>query len=292
MTIPKKLILLFILLSFLTNPSAEEFLWVTDDPLRYISPEHQQIDIDASTLKIIISFLESDDFFTTINANPKRGFELLKSRNNVCMGNRIKTQERKQYAYITDIPQIVFPGLRLYINKSSNKYNKINNLANRNGVISLADVFEQVADVKLGIADGRSYGSQIDKLLNAPTNAHLIWKRNASLAGRGVVKMLENERFDISIEYTNVFQFYTSENQNTMQSYPIQEASQYVLGNIICSKSPQGLALINALNKAIAKASKTRDYLEAHLKWFGKDTQADAIKYYNEVYKTSFTDIE
>lgn len=292
MTIPKKLVLLFLSLSFLTSLSAEEFIWVTDDPLRSISPLQKQLDLDASTLQIIIPLLESEYSFKTMVANPKRGFELLKDRENACMGNKIRTQEREQYAYITEIPQIVFPGLRLYINKSSNKYNKINSLANNDGVISLADIFETVADVKLGIADGRSYGSQIDKLLNDPTNAHLIWKRNASLAGKGVVKMLENDRFDLSIEFSNVFQVYSSENQDTMQSYPIQEASQYVLGNIICSKSPQGQALINAFNKAIAKASKTKDYLEAHLKWFDKGTKADAIKYYNEVYNTSFTDNE
>ncbi|GAA6204243.1 hypothetical protein [Thalassotalea sp. SU-HH00458] len=275
---------------FITSQSlATEIVWVTDAPQNNVTAKNKVLDIDTSTFNLLAAHLNSQYFFKKLHVPVKRGFTLIKHQENVCIGNKLTTKERNEFSYSTQIPQTVFPGLRLYINKNSPYFQKVRQLVTQQKTVSIYDIINTVAGIKFGIVGGRSYGVEIDSLINSPENAHFFWKRHASKANRGIVNMIEKARFDISIEYPNVFGFYSEEDNTVIESFPLKEAPNYMLGNILCSKSKIGAKMVKAFNAVIKTTSKTREYFDAHMKWFDSSSQEDAARYYNKIYKTSFT---
>jgi uncharacterized protein (TIGR02285 family) len=275
---------------FISSQSlATEIFWVTDAPQNNVTNENKVLDIDTSTFNLLEAQLSAQFVIKKLHMPAKRGFNLIQHKENVCIGNKLTTNERDEFSYSTEMPQTVFPGLRLYINKTSPYFLKISQLVNKQNTISIHDIINSSANIKFGIVGGRSYGAEIDSLVNSPENTHLFWKRHASKANRGIVNMIEKARFDISIEYPNVFGFYAEEGHSIIQSFPLKESPNYMLGRILCSKSKTGSTVVSAFNDAIKTISKTREYFDAHMQWFDRSSQADAAKYYNDVYQTSFT---
>lgn len=267
----------------------QEIIWVTDT-VSTLSDDSNNMDVDGSTTALLFPLLPPQYKITKIQGNFNRSFNLLQSQENVCTGNKLVTFERKKFGHITNIPQVVFPGLRLYVDQNSSFYSKIQTLAYQDNSISITKILNTIPNINFGVAGGRKYGKEIDLIIKDNKWQTRFLHRNASDMAAGVIKMFERGRLDLIIEYPNVLSHYQTQDEQPLKlkSFSIVESQQYMLGNIMCSKSDLGLKLINQFNQIIEKVSKDKRYFDTHIKWFDSSTKSDAIKFYNRIYKTDF----
>lgn len=102
--------------------------------------------------------------------------------------------------------------------------------------------------------------------------------------------MLQEGRVDFVIEYPNVFNHYQSKLNDTTAyiSLLIIESPQTLAGYILCSRTPEGAALIARFDQVRAEITLGQAYLTAHLRWFDAVGQAALLPLYNQVYQTKF----
>jgi uncharacterized protein YicC (UPF0701 family) len=106
----------------------------------------------------------------------------------------------------------------------------------------------------------------------------------------GLIDMLVQDRVDLLIEYPNVMQHYLAQySQGTeLTSFSIEEAEPYMLGYILCAKTPEGLQLTQFFQQRLKQVSQQKSYLEAHLGWVDVADRTQLTELYNQVFGTSF----
>lgn len=272
-----------------TPDTVEEIIWISGT-FSSAFDNSDEMDVDGNTMALVFPLLSPHYIFIQQQGNFNRSLSLIKSKSNVCTGNKITTDERKKFAHISSVPQVVFPGLRLYIDQKSKYYPQIQSLTNNDNTVSILEILTAISGANFGVVGGRKYGKDIDLLIKDNQWQDRFRHRTASDMAEGVIKMFERGRLDLIIEYPNVFSHYKTqdEQQLKLHSFSITESQQYMLGNIMCSKSELGLQLINEFNQALEKVSKDKQYFDTHIKWFDDSTKSDAIKFYNAVYQTNF----
>ena len=269
-----------------------ELIWVTVGTAQSTdtATRSNETDINDSTSALILNSLPSTYDIATVRGNNARMLKLLASESLVCAENKLLTEERKSLGYFTDIPQVVFPGLRLFINKNATQYNSVKDLVQEDGHISIKNILDTEPTAIFSIAAGRKYGESIDQLISNPKWEKRFILRHGVDMSEGVVQMLRKERADMIFEYPSVVAYYESQNNAPaiLDSYALTESEDFSLGYIVCSKSPQGKAIIEQLNQAIGRLSITSKYYDAHMKFFDTQSKKDATIYYNLVYGTNF----
>lgn len=115
----------------------------------------------------------------------------------------------------------------------------------------------------IAIGGGRSYGEQLDSLLQQPHWQHKFWQRRSVEISAGLIDMLLQDRVDLLIEYPNVMQHYLEHYNNSggLTSFNIKEAEPYMLGYILCAKTPQGKRLTEFFQHRLQQVSQDKHYL-------------------------------
>jgi uncharacterized protein (TIGR02285 family) len=265
-------------------------LWLTDAANNQpVYKTSQPLDVSGATLQLMLPMLTQYQLQMMV-VNNQRALEVLQLRPNACTGNKIVTDERLKIAYGSTLPQVVFPGLRIFARADSTAATIMSGLVDAQGHISVRRLLLEANKLKFVVVDGRNYGSELDELIHAPQWQNRFWKRQADDMAAGVVDMVKTGRLDLMLEYPNVADFYQEQQQQgaTLVSYGVAESPPYLLGHILCSRTPQGDAMLQAFNHALATATQTRAYLDAHLRWFAPDYHAEFRKIYNQVYQTNF----
>jgi len=260
-------------------------LWLTEHAP---NPTLQVLDINDSTFNLLGSQLQD----VTINrqlATTAQAAKLLQSRPNVCVGNKLPLPERRDWGLISHQPQVVFPGLRLYILQSSSLVPWLQQMS-ATEPLSLQRLLASNRKFKLGFAASRSYGDKLDKLLLQASSQRNLFSRDGPDNAGGILQMFSRGRIDLLIEYPNVVQHYLSQlpQQPAVHSFALTESPAMLPGHIICSDTPQGRMLLASLDQALSALSKQRTYLDAHLRWFSPDLHSELTKLYNTAYGTSF----
>lgn len=287
---------LFLLMFCSAICSAAELsmLWLADNDLQ-ASNTHKKlaVDVNGSTLQVLRQGLP-ELAVKTLVVNTPRAMALLKSEPNACAGNKIVSADRLQHAVASQLPQVVFPGFRLFALKDSATARLLTELKNAEGKVSVQQLLEQNQSARFAIVGGRNYGAALDALMRDPQYQQRFWQRHASDLAGGVIQMLQSGRVELLIEYPNVVQ-HNILNQPKKQhgtaeliSLPLVESPEVLLGHILCAKTPQGQQLLAVLEQQLALASQTEAYLQAHLQWFDPSSHAEVRRLYNQVYGTHF----
>jgi len=261
-------------------------LWLTD----HAPDQHlKMLNINDSTFQLLAAQLQGVAI-SQQQATTPRAAKLLQTTAHACIGNKLALPERRQWGVISQQPQVIFPGLRLYVMQSSHLAPWLSTLSNQQP-LSLQQLLNTNHRFTLGFASGRSYGEKLDRLLQQrdPRHHRIIPRVGPDNTG-GVVQMFSRGRVDLLIEYPNVVQHYLKQLPEpiAVQSFALAESPSTLPGHIICSDTAEGRALLSQLEKAIRVVSKQRAYLDAHLRWFSADLHPELTQLYNTAYGTNF----
>lgn len=281
----------FILLSGLSlsaaaqTSSAPELIWLTEH-----APNQtlQVLDINETTFRLLESQLTGFKI-SRQQASAAQAAKLLQHRPNVCVGNKLPLPERRNWGIISLQPQVIFPGLRLYVLQASGLRSWLVQQAS-NKPLSLQRVLSAHQRFKLGFSTGRSYGDKLDLLLQQAANQRNLFSRSGPDNAGGLLQMFSLGRIDLLIEYPNVVEHYLAQlpQPPAVQSFALQESPALLPGHIICSDTPQGRLLLTNIDQTISNVSRQRAYLDAHLQWFAPDLHAELTTLYNQTYGTNF----
>jgi|GEM_PF-1308607 len=268
----------------------QPMLWLTDAVANQpVYKTSQPIDVSGATLQLMLPRLAQYQLHTMV-VNNQRAIEVLKARPNACASNKIITSERLDVSYASKLPQVVFPGLRIFARGDSKAAVELAGLQDEQGRISVRKVLLSANKLKFVVVRGRHYGAELDALIEAPNWQNRFWKRQADDMAAGLVDMVRTGRIDLMLEYPNVAAHYQAQQTDgtALVSYAVAESPVYLLGHILCSRTEQGKAMLQQFDEALAEITKTEAYLEAHLRWFDPDYHAEFRKIYNQVYQTAF----
>ncbi|WP_143452251.1 transporter substrate-binding domain-containing protein [Lacimicrobium alkaliphilum] len=266
-----------------SSASAAPMIWLAES-----SPGFEKtIKMDEQTRDLILSGLDNINFQIE-PTNPKRGLNRLQHESNICVGDKIYNAERQRYSLASAIPQVVVPGLRLYLREELAVKNGLN--TDKSSELSLSQLLKNLPDLQLGVMQGRSYGEILDQLLAAPALQRRIWRRSGTDMGAGLVAMLLNGRIDAIFEYPNVFKQYSQHvaTESPITYLRLKETPAFISGYVLCSRSEAGKQAIDAISKSIEQLSRNREYLDIHLQWFDEDMHSELTRYYNRIYGTAF----
>jgi uncharacterized protein (TIGR02285 family) len=269
---------------------ATQMLWVSPDDEGRTHKNIQSMGIKEATFALLTEALP-ELTFRVVSANNIRALQMLEDNPAACAGNKILSKDRAERFYASELPQTVFPGLRLYTRKGTSLAKQLQSVQQLNA-LSLPLVLEQISDKQFGVVGGRRYGDKIDSILLDPNWQQKVWIRTASDMGAGMMDMLLRGRIAALLEHPNsAFHYHQQLNSDIeLQSFAIAQAPDRALGYILCSKTPEGKKLSELLTQAIARLSLKPEYLQAHLDWLPQQEQdKDAyLHLYNQVYGTNF----
>ena len=266
-----------------TQTTQLSMLWLDE-----AMPANEVLNISGSTMQLLWPGL-SDVQVQSAGVNASRALALLASEPNACVGNKILTPEREAISYHTQLPQVVFPGLHIFALKNGVGSTALHELNSAAGV-SLEQLLDRESKLRLAVVAGRNYSAEIDVILQNKVWERQLWRRHGGDNTAGVLRMLQEGRIDFVIEYPNVFAHYQgkTKDSNAFVSYPLQESPQLLAGYILCSRTPEGAALIARFDQLLEQISAEPSYLQAHLKWFDSAGQKALLPLYNQIYNTNF----
>jgi len=268
----------------------QPMIWLTDAVHNQpVYKNSQPADVSGATLQLMLPYLASYQLQTMV-VNNQRAIEVLKVRPNACAGNKIVTTSRLEISHASALPQVVFPGLRIFTRAGSQAADTLNSLLDPQERISVRKVLLNANKLKFVVVGGRNYGAALDALIHAPNWQNRFWKRQADDMAAGVVDMIKTGRMELMLEYPNIAAHYDAQQPHgsSLVSYPVAESPPYLLGHILCSRSAAGRAMLDQFDQALAAVTQTEAYLNAHLRWFPADYHAEFRKIYNQVYHTAF----
>lgn len=291
MTFQSFITILMLTLATVPVSFADEPLWLTDmDDAAVVYKNVPGIDINAATRRLLLEHMPGHRDNVTI-VNNERAFQILKSNQLACTGNKVRNAEREAFADFTQLPQLIFPGLRLYMLHATADKAGLNHTVVNGTMQSLADLSVKLPHARIGVVGGRNYGEPLQRLFEQLSTRKRIYTRTASdMTAAALLDMLVNGRVELIVEYPNVVQHYSEALNHAVPlvSVNISEAAEYSAGHIMCTKTEQGKKLAQAYNAAIRLASQDERYLQAHLRWFDVSSHAKVIALYNQVYNTTF----
>ena len=226
--------LLMLTLAAVPDSVAVESLWLTDmDDAAVVYKNVPGIDINAATRRLLLEHMPGHQDNVTI-VNNERAFQILKSNQLACTGNKVRNAEREAFAAFTQLPQLIFPGLRLYMLQATADKAGLNHGAENDIMQSLTDLSVKLPHARIGIVGGRNYGEPLQQLFEQLASRNRIYTRTASdMTAAALLDMLINGRIELIVEYPNVVQHYSEALNHAVPlvSVNIREAAEYSAGS-------------------------------------------------------------
>ena len=260
----------------------ETVIWLVEDKVENIDLLTKKAP-DTSTASYIESSVISK--LTQYNVElarttMKRSIHLLKTKDNVCVANRVDLPERREYSVFSK-PQSFYMSHKLYRYKQDPPLPK--SLFNNKGEIkSIPHVFKALPDSSTGIAQAVSFGSFLDNQIKQLDDKNIYY-----LGGINRVTALEAMLFKGRIQFLLALPFDVTpskEQSPYLEQYKIEGNPPYMIAYITCSDSNLGKKVINDINEILTNMYKTSDYYLAHKKWFPENELNDLQLFLKERY--------
>lgn len=183
-----------------------------------------------------------------------RGWQLLKTTNNVCVAEKLRLPEREHLGYFSSYPLHIYPPHRLQTNPK---------IAQRlQGYTSLEEMLAET-DIVIGITRTINYGHKIMPLIEKYPAA--FYSLNSANNHEEMLDtMVLAGRIDAN--------FRASHNEWPIQKklvpISISESSTPLKGHLLCSKSTIGKEVVKLLDQIMTSQSYKDFMLQAHLKAF------------------------
>jgi len=250
-------------------------LWLTDDSSDQKNHlEGNQVSIGTDTTNLVLNSLDNYQLDFLLAQIPRINL-LLKSNDNICVGNRVKTNERALYN-VFSLPLNIYPGLRLYYVK---KYSNIPpSLLNESLAIkSLPTLFDEQPNNILGISKGRSFGKYLDEQVNKISKKNIMVR-----AGNGryeaLSQMLIKNRIDYMIDFPTEHKRkmdlaaskYSSATLPEIKSVAIANSPPFIFGRIACTNTAIGRKFIAEVDKILLTLYQDASFYQAHARYINE----------------------
>lgn len=187
-----------------------------------------------------------------------------------------KTAQRESYMNFS-LPYKVLSAPKLVIRKDSLYRAMIEQMYQQHGLVSLADLLS--ADVRpiLGVDQTRSYGREIDGLIQRYKNSTSIYvKANVMKVAAGSIPMLLKGHVDMVVEYQM-----SIADHSQIITFPLSETGRFVPLYFGCSKSTHGVQQMAVINQTIRDLSGNKDYQQLMLTVLEPDDHDYAIAHWH-----------
>ncbi|BBN81634.1 hypothetical protein PA25_16190 [Pseudoalteromonas sp. A25] len=221
------------------------------------SKSNEPTDAAMVMLLKIQNNLDGKLIFNHIPASRIREWRELDSHPTTCLYNKAKTPERAKQALYSRYPFTAFPANRIIVNNplSLPESLSIEELVTKHGL-------------QLGVAKGRSYGHEIDRMLLTLKDRIFI-NEGANSAAR-LRKMLLQGKLDAIIEYGPVFNydFPDRSQQKGITFHKIKGAPEATFGYFVCANSEVGRQAIFLFNQAMNNKQLQQEIIDFHKNLF------------------------
>jgi len=252
-----------------TQASKEKILWLVEDKVENIdlltknSPETST----ASYIENLIIQQLSHYKVKVERVTASRMNRVLKNRKNACVANRASTPERREYSLFSD-PQSFYLTHKLYrFNQTSALPEQLFNA--KGEIKDLASVFKLLSDKTLGIGKDVSFGNFLDRQIQQIKSTNIYYR-----GGNQRVVALESMLYKQRVDFVLALPVDITPNaaqKEMVEQYTIAGAPRYLVAHFNCSKGPLGQRIISDINKILAELYQTKDYYQAHQKWFSDE---------------------
>ena len=255
--------LLFFCLSSISN--ARTINWLAHDfaPYYILNGQYQHQGRDESIISLLEKQLPNITFNRMLIPSGKVIQELSNTSNNVCALSLYKNDYRKEHIYFTDESSTTGLSPSIAMHK---KLAKALNIAESKEV-SLLNLIQD-KKLTLGVSMSRSYGQEIDTLINSTPNIDLVISPTRdSLAS--LTYMLNLKRIDILLGYPSEH-YYLAKSmhfEENLTQRPLTESPALSYGFIGCTKNEQGAKDIAILNEQLKVIKKTQAYNDLLMRW-------------------------
>ncbi|MET6758348.1 transporter substrate-binding domain-containing protein [Pseudoalteromonas sp. NCIMB_1079] len=259
--------LLFFCLSSISN--ARTINWLAHDfaPYYILNGQYQHQGRDESIIFLLEKQLPNITFNRMLIPSGKVIQELSNTSNNVCALSLYKNDYRKEHIYFTDESSTTGLSPSIAMHK---KLAKALNIAESKEV-SLLNLIQD-KKLTLGVSMSRSYGQEIDTLINSTPNIDLVIRPTRdSLAS--LTYMLNLKRIDILLGYPSEH-YYLAKSmhfEENLTQRPLTESPALSYGFIGCTKNEQGAKDIAILNEQLKVIKKTQAYNDLLMRWLPED---------------------
>ncbi|KGJ96840.1 hypothetical protein GAB14E_1308 [Colwellia psychrerythraea] len=258
----------------------EKILWLVEDKVENIDllAKNSAETSTASYIEnLIIQQLKQLGHYDvrTQRVTAPRINRTLNTKDNACVANRADTPERRGYSLFSD-PQSFYLTHKLY--RFNQKSALPSQLFNHEAEIKdLASVFKILPSQTIGLAQDVSFGNFLDQQIKKINPAN-IYYRGGNQRVVALASMLYKSRVDFVLALPVDITPDKSE-KHLLEQYTIAGAPPYLIAHFNCSNSAQGQRIINDINKILAKVYQTKDYYQAHKKWFS-DKQLSGLQHF------------
>ena len=264
-----------------------EMIWMTDTQADIsVFLKNQPTYIGMETLNLLANSIKNHKIKLAYAPLSRMDY-LLKNNKNLCVTNRIKNTERETFGFFS-LPLNLYPGLRLYYVEdeigTSNKIPK--QLFNEQGqLVSLSSLFKTLPKNKLAIGQSRSYGKFLDKEIAALAQEN-IYIRSGENEIKAIIHMLAQKRIDFFIGFPTDFNVISKKLVKLVKfkSIEIANSPRFILGHLVCNKTPKNKLFIGEINKLLLALYKTDAFYQAHIKYLDHSDVAKFSEYYQEVF--------
>ena len=248
-----------------TKCNARTIKWLTHDfaPYYIISGPNKSQGRDESIISLLEQQLPHITFERVIIPSGKVIQELANLQSNACALSLYKNKYREERVYFTH--QSSTAGL----SPSIAMHTKLSSALEIEDAkpVSLTNLLVN-KKLTLGVSMNRSYGSEIDKIINTTPGINLVIRPTRDTLST-LTYMLNLKRIDILLGYPSEH-YYLAKTMgftDDLTQRMLTEAPEISYGYIGCTKNEQGAEDIATLNQQLKLIKQTEDYKQILTRW-------------------------
>lgn len=213
-------------------------------------------DVDIQIVDLLQQVAAPDLSIEPLRLGDARSWLLLRQQANYCAMSKIWTKDRAEFLHYSARPTSVYPPLLLISDRPLGTE-----------PIDFKNLLQQFPKLKIGLVQGRSYGEQLDALVQQfPNNFYL---RGGEFAAETLLQMLSKHRLDALVEFAATVRSHEQHVPQSRQFVRHRLLNQPVIkGYLVCHKSPQGQLLIDQINLIMQLPHYRNSVVRLHQDYF------------------------
>lgn len=209
----------------------------------------------------------------------KRSFRFMDEGKDVCVINKIKTQDRlKKYTF--SYPINIYLNRRLYQKLAATPLK--DNLGNTLKTVSFPEVFNQRPNSKVLLTNQISYGELINQQLALIDQKNKMI-RNGGEHDKGMFDMFFKGRAEFGLFFPQ--QVYNLSAMEQARSYELSAIKPYELGHLMCSGTALTQEFLTKVNQQINHIVRSGELLNHHLKFVLPSEHSAFKQHFQQVFK-------
>lgn len=199
------------------------------------------------------------------NSNVHRMLHDIKAKPNICNPAFLHTAEREQFMVYADPLHAQFPNGAAALKSSQESV--LRDYLDSDGRLDLDALVDDEVGV-VAVQAGRSYGPGLDEIIARADQRNQLFVITANRPIETKFGLLAADRALVSLLYPYEYA-YVLRNADTVSLYdflPVKGNVPYTLNHLACSRSPLGVAVIEASNRIIAQ-ERDGYFAAAYRRW-------------------------